>query len=282
MQKALRLATVAVVLFSARAFGQQHRVGFIPAEQQSVSVPDDDFGERIHSTFDQQERTLAKNALPDQSLRESSSGTVSVDEARHPLSVKGERLINTGQKFAKAADHEKAIDEFKQALNEPTAKPYARALLGSEYLKTGDPSAATGELSEAVRLMPGVAANHSNLGYAYLLTGKREAAEHELREAIQLDHTSPQPRYLLGLLLLDRGTQEAAEYLSFAQKLVNKARLAMAVFHMRHGQSAAAEQDLRDYLGPEWAAKAAAAKEWITAAADMEQPSALFGLPAGR
>jgi len=271
-----------VLVFSAQTFGQQVSGGFIPAHQKAARVLEDDSSDRFHSPFDQLERTWPKSALPDEPTHDSSAGTVSVDQLRHPLSGKGERLIENGQKFAKAGDHEKAIDEFRQALNEPTSMPYAHSLLGVEYLKTGNPEAAAIQLSESVRLMPGVAANYSNLGCAYILMGKRNAAEHELREAIRLDHISPQPRYLLGLMLLDQGAREAAEFLTFAQKFFNKARLAMAVFHARLGQIEAAEQDVRDYLGPEWTTRGAGVKEWIVAVAAMDRPSYLFGFPPNR
>jgi len=281
MHKAIRLIMIAVVIFSAPTFGQQARVGLIPLDRRAGSTLDDDSGEGFRSQYDQLERIFTKSELPSESWHELSAGTVSVEQLRHPLSEKGERLILNGQRFAKAGDHAKAIDEFREALNERTSMPYAHGLLGAEYLKEGNATAAEVELSEAVLLMPGIGANHSNLGCAYLLMGKRNAAERELREPIRLDHTSPQPRYLLGLLLLDQGAPEAAKCLSFAQTLLRNARLALAIFHIRNGQSDAAEQDLHAYLGPEWTARGAGAEAWIRAAAGMERPSALFGLPAG-
>jgi tetratricopeptide (TPR) repeat protein len=276
-----RFAMVTVLLVSPQLFGQ-HR-SYIPAEQGNRNPPTDDLGEGTPSKFEQLERAAIENSLSpetsrDPSLREP-PGTVSVDQLRHPLSGKAGRLIENGQKFSKAGDYQKAIGEFRQALNEPAAVPYAHSLLGTEYLKIGDAPAASIELSEAARLLPGVPANHSNLGYAYLLMGKRQAAERELREAIKIDHTSPQPRFLLGLLLLDGGTTEAADYLNFAEKLLLKARLALAVFHVRHGQPEAAAQELRAYLGSKWAEDGARAEKWLTWAAEAERPSILFGLP---
>lgn len=279
MRQALRLGTAAAVLFSASMFGQQRRGGYIPPDQGNVSISND-FYQGFHTPFDQLERMLATNA-PSEAVHEEPAGTVSIDQLRHPLSAKAERLIQNGLKYAQTGAHEKAIDEFRQALAEPTSIPYARSLLGAECLKTGNLSAATTELSEAVRLMPNEAANHSNLGYAYLLTGKRVAAEEELREAIRLDRNSPQPRYLLGLLLLDQGTPEAADNLTFAQKVFKRARLALAIFHIQHGQSADAEEDLRAYLGPEWSEKGPEFEIWASSAAQTGRPSALFGLPEG-
>ncbi len=210
---------------------------------------------------------------------EAAAGTVSVDEARHPLSGKGERLIEKGQQYASSGDHRKAIDEFKQALNERSSAPYAHSLLGLEYLKTGNLHAAIDQLSAAIQSMPSLSANHSNLGYAYCLTGKRDAAERELREAIRLDAAAPQPRYLLGLLLLDAKNPEAGQHLQFAQRIIKKARLAMAIFHTRHGENDAAQKDLEAFLGAAWQKEGENAEKWVVLAAQLDRPSVLFGMP---
>lgn len=278
-----RLVIVAALVLSPRLFTQRTTGAYIPPSEEHGDVFDDPTIERPHTLMERWERSLAENSPPPIPAAAPSSGTVSVDQLRHPLSAKGERLIEKSERYAQAGDHAKAIVELRQALDEPSSVPYAHSLLGIEYLQTGDPTAAISELVEAIRLMPGIASNHSNLGYAFCLTGKRDAAEHELGEAIKLDRIAPQPRYLMGLLLLDRGSWQAGEYLRFAQRLVRRASLALAIFHTRHGQSDAARQDLRAYLGSEWAAKADLAEKWITQAARMARPSILFGLPtAGR
>ena len=270
-----------LLAFSAQLSGQQSMAGYIPPDRGYGNVEEDTFGGAPHTLFDRHERALQREAAQKlSSTRTFSSGTVSVDELRHPLKGKSLEIIENGQRYAKAGDHLNAISEFKKALSDPAAVGYANSLLGSEYLKTGNPTAAIASLSEAVRLMPHLAVNHSNLGYAFLATGNPEQAERELREAIKLDKVAPQSRFLLGLVLLDRRSEEAGRYLSFAQKIIKTARLASAIFHFRHGDSAAAEQDLREYLGLQWIEEAAVTLRWASAAARMEQPSQLFGFPA--
>jgi len=274
------MLTGSLLASSMQLFGQQPTAGYISPDQESTKVEEDTFGERPHSLFERYERALERAATPQfSSTRTFPAGTVSVDQLRHPLKGKGLELIESGQRYAKAGDHLNAISEFRKALKEPGAAGYAHSLLGSEYLKTGNSNAAIANLTEALRLMPHLAVNHSNLGYALLSIGKPEEAERELREAIKLDHVAPQSRFLLGLVLLDQRSEEAGRYLAFAQRIIHKARLASAIFHFRRGETAAAEQDLREYLGSQWVEKAATAVQWASAAARMEQPSQLFGFP---
>jgi tetratricopeptide (TPR) repeat protein len=258
--------------------------GYIPPSQDNGDIPNDATRERPHTIIERAEREFAQRSPsvfgPEITASSAgAAGTVSVDEARHPLSGKGERLIEKGQQYASAGDHRKAIDEFKKALNERSSAPYAHSLLGVEYLKTKNFPAAIDQLRAAVLSLPNVSVNHSNLGYAYCLTGKREAAERELREAIRLDSVAPQPQYLLGLLLLDAKSPEAGQHLQFAQRIIKKARLALAIFHTRHGESDAAQKDLRAYLGPAWPQEAENAEEWVVLAAQLDRPSVVFGMP---
>jgi len=257
---------------------------YIPPSQDNGDVPNDVERERPHTIIERavrefEQRSAAGSGGVTTATSEGPAGTISVDEARHPLSGRGERLIEKGQQYASAGDHRKAIDEFKKALNERSSAPYAHSLLGVEYLKTKNFPAAIDQLRAAVLSLPNVSVNHSNLGYAYCLTGKREAAERELREAIRLDSVAPQPQYLLGLLLLDAKSPEAGQHLQFAQRIIKKARLALAIFHARHGESDAAQKDLQAYLGPAWPQDAENAKEWVVLAAQLEYPSVLFGMP---
>src|SRR5436190_8971688 len=205
----LRRISAGLVLFlTPTLFGQQSNRLYIPPSESWGDSVDDAFGERPHSVFDSLERKYAAERVTKQETSSGPAGTVSVDQLRHPLSRKGQQLIEPGQRHAKADEHAKAILEFRRALEESSAAPYAHGLLGIEYLKLNDAPSAIVELRQAVQLLPGIAANHTNLGYALCLTGQRKWAERELREAIRLDRTSFQARYLLGLLQLDQRSRE--------------------------------------------------------------------------
>jgi Flp pilus assembly protein TadD len=267
---------------SPQLSGQRSTGGYIPAERAiSDASVHDQWSSWPPNPFEHVLRSAgAPSYAEGPGPATSSAGTVSVEQLRRHLSVRGQRLIESGRRFAQSGDHVHAIEVYKQALNDPASAPYAQSQLAVEYLKSGDSTSAIDELTKSLQYMPGMAINHSNLGYAFLLNGQRDAAETELREAIKLDNISPQPRYLLGLILLDQRSEDAGRYLRFAQQLIAHARLALAVFHTRHGESDVAEQDLRAYLGPKWSDESAGAIQWVNLAAKMDRPSQLFGFPA--
>jgi tetratricopeptide (TPR) repeat protein len=212
-------------------------------------APDDVDGERPHSVFERLERTTARaSRIRPDSEPAGAPGTVSVSELRHPLSSAEASLIQQAQQYSAAGKHAKAIQVLKNALQDSASMGYARSLLGIEYLKIGDIYTAIPELKEAVARLPRLAANHSNLGYALCRIGDKTNGEQELRAAIKLDGNVPKAHFLLGILLLDRGTEEARNHLLLAQNDVSRARLALAVFYARRGESGAAQEELVRYL----------------------------------
>jgi Flp pilus assembly protein TadD len=277
--KLRRLCAGLTLFVSPLLFGQQNNLSYLSLADPPDDPAEESFGERPHSVFDRLERKLAQETWPRPESSSSPAGTVSVEQLRHPLTRKGGQLLERAQRYAKAGEHRKAIQEFLRALGEASAAPYAHSLLGIEYLKIGDLASATSALLEAVRVLPGIAANHTNLGYALCLTGQRKPAERELREAVRLDRTSPQARYLLGLIQLDQRSPEAAQNLGFAMQDMHKARLALAIAHVRAGDLVSARQDIRHYLGLERLQESDSTEQWVAQASILDHPSVLFGLP---
>jgi tetratricopeptide (TPR) repeat protein len=138
--------------------------------------------------------------LPESSSKPSVTATVSSDQLQHPLSAKGAKMIRKAQSLAAAADHLKAIEELKQARKEPSAVPYAHALLGQEYLKTGQAAPAAEELEQASVMLPHDAIVHSNFGYALFLMGDAARGEREVRRALELDRSNSPAQRLLGYI----------------------------------------------------------------------------------
>jgi tetratricopeptide (TPR) repeat protein len=135
-------------------------------------------------------------------------GIVSVEQLRYPVSRKGQKLIRTANRYAEKGESAKAIQAFQEALNEPSAIPYARSSLGVEYLRVGQTALAIPELEEAVRLLPRNAVNHSNLAYALYLIGQFDRAEFEVRQALALDRKSVRTRFVMGLVLVARNARD--------------------------------------------------------------------------
>ena len=146
--------------------------------------------------------------LPDSFSKPTVTATVSSDQLQHPLSAKGAKMIRKAQSLAAAADHLKAIEELKQALKEPSAVPYAHALLGQEYLKTGQVASAAEELEQASVMLPHDVIVHSNFGYALFLLGDGARGEQEVRRALDLDHNNSPAQRLLGYI--QRARQSSA------------------------------------------------------------------------
>ena len=232
-------------------------------------------------------RGLASNtADPTQDLRAfepapeptpaSGNQTVSVDELRHPLSRKGQKLIDKIEKELQAGDRSSAMEELNLAVKEPSAAPYAHNILGVEYLKVHKVSEAVDELAQAIALMPGFAAGHSNLGYALCLNGQSEQGFQEIEQALNLDRSSLRAHFLKGVILMDRGAgdHEAWQNLEEAQREVPTAHLALAIFYARHGQSSPAQQQLQDFVQLNPRVTLNQAQDWLNGVAPT-------GVPAG-
>lgn len=219
-----------------------------------------------------------QGAEPDWELGESTSNTVSVAQLKHPLSRKGASLLHKVASYLKHHQKAKANEQLAEALKEPTAAPYAHAILGTEYLKDGQIAEAVPELESAAQVLP-ISGVHSNLGYALCLMGHINRGRMELNEALRLDGDSPQARFLMGVVLLNQKSEpKKAEYnLKLAQDRVPSARLALAVCHILDGQRDAAEAELHEYLGPNKQKYFAAVWKWATGAAANPRPAAAFG-----
>ena len=195
---------------------------------------------------------------------------VSAEELRHPLSKKGKSLIAKAQQSVKSGNHLKAIEELNAAAQEPSAAPYAQGILGTEYLKINNLPEAIRHLEEAIALMPKAAAEHSNLGYALCLAGKGKRGLKEIETALSLDWTLARARFLKGAILLEQGSRdkEAWDNLEAAQREVPTAHLALAIYYVRHGQGAAADQQLRDYAEMDRGVSLTKARKWLDHVAD--------------
>ncbi|HEY4361406.1 MAG TPA: hypothetical protein VGN17_10565 [Bryobacteraceae bacterium] len=215
-----------------------------------------------------------------QQIAVSGNAMVSADELRHPLSGKGRKLMQRIVETVRQGNHKKAIQQLLEAVNEPTARPYAYGILGLEYLRMNQPFEAIPDLQQAIALMPKFAASHSNLGYALCLTGQPQMGLQELDIALSLDSTLSHAHFLKGAILLDEGSHDAEAWdnLQVAQRAVPTAHLALALYYARHGQDAAADQQLKDYADLNLGVKLAQARKWLREVADSPSPALALGL----
>jgi tetratricopeptide (TPR) repeat protein len=133
--------------------------------------------------------------------RQAPAATVPADQLRRPLSAKAAKLLRQAQSYASAGIHSRAIQELTRALKEPSAIPYAHAMLGVEYLKTTQIGPAIEQLELASQMLPHDASIHSNFAYALCLTGDLDRAEREVRRALELDSTNKSAQLVLGYIV---------------------------------------------------------------------------------
>jgi tetratricopeptide (TPR) repeat protein len=237
-----------------------------------------------HTAFEKLERRLAASSprLVDSDTR-FAPGLVSAAELRHPVSREGATLLRQAEKYASKGKHKEAIEVLNKALQDSSAASYARSLLGAEYLKIFDPDAAIVHLKEAIVLQPSHADNYSNLGYALCLTGDRAAGERKIREAIGKNPYFSKAHFLLGIILLDKPTPEARDHLLLVESEIPLARLALAVYYERRGETAGARQELKAYMESNHSTEPEITLEkQLAGMARVSRPTQIFGFPPAR
>ncbi len=180
------------------------------------------------------------------------------------LSAKSKRILEKAQRAAAVGEYQKSIAILRGALDDPAAAPYARINIGANYLRAGQPSAAIPEFQEAARLLPGDAMAHSNLAFALLLLRKPEEAEQEARTAVNLDRHNAKAHWVLGSILLSRGSDEAVGSLRLAAREFPRARVMLAQYYERRGQSSQAANELRAFLPEASSKERPAVEQWIS------------------
>jgi len=180
---------------------------------------------------------------------QSGGAVVSVEELRNPVPDKSLRALMTAQEHLKSGQHERGIQELRDAMRDPVTMPLAVSMMGVEHLRTGQFDLALTELEQAVKLLPGKPENHANLAYALAIKGENERGLLEVRKALQMDGGQPKTRMVLGMLLLQQGAhdEEALRHLRVAAEEVPGAHLVLAKYYELTGKVPEAEKERRAY-----------------------------------
>ena len=116
-----------------------------------------------------------------------------------------------GLEFARANETDKAIDQFRRAVELHPAFGLALNELGAQYMKKGQYDKAADALAKVVQLSPDAAEPRLNYGIVLYNLGKVADAELQLREVVKRnDHSFP-AHYYLGLTLIKQSNYEGAE-----------------------------------------------------------------------
>jgi tetratricopeptide (TPR) repeat protein len=116
-----------------------------------------------------------------------------------------------GLEFARANEADKAIDQFRRAVELHPAFGLALNELGVQYMKKGQYEKAADALAKVVQLSPDASEPRLNYGIVLYNLGKVADAEIQLREVVKKnDHSFP-AHYYLGLTLIKQSNYEGAE-----------------------------------------------------------------------
>jgi len=162
-----------------------------------------------HGGTHQEETPAIDDAFPDHRAAATTAELkVSVDELRHPLRGKAQRLVATAWRYAVQGDHLRAISTLREGMTKMAAViPYAHALLGIEYLHLGRNAEAVPEFTQAAVMFPHDAVVHSNFAVSLCIVGQFEHAEQEARLAVYLDPTLRPARELVHMLEENKAKQ---------------------------------------------------------------------------
>ncbi len=287
----LMTLTFGILLFDSRSLAQNPPI--LPAEDPWSQIGNDPFdqlqtaGDPPHTAMEREVQQMGSHAdvpyapqAPQAGVPPAGGDTVSVQQLRHPLSRKARGLLNKAESLLRHGQRDKGKQELAEAIKEPSAAPYAHAMLGTEYLRDGQAHQAIPELETAARSLP-FAGVHSNLGFAFCLTGDIQRGRQEFQQALSLDGNSVKARFLLGIVLLNEKSREgeALYELNLAQKQIRTAHLAMAIAELRRGDMDAGQRQVRKYLGSADQAEFSKLLEWATVAAAQPHPTVAFGFP---
>ena len=167
--------------------------------------------------------------MPSPQLSKPGSGTVSVEQLKHPLSKQVRKLLAAGHRLAKEQHYGEAVARFQEAAKDAPDCMQVHAELGMAFSRMGAWDDATAEYRTAVALEPRNSMLHSNLGAALAATDRIDEAEREAQVALKMDSANPRAHYVLGSIILRRrgALAEAVSHLVVAQDVIPSAKAAV-------------------------------------------------------
>src|SRR5690348_1047489 len=145
---ALMTLTLGIFLFDSPSLAQNPALR--PPEDPWSHFGSDPFdqlepaGDPPHTAMERDAEQMGSNSdvlfasrAPQPGVRPAGGDTVSVQQLRHPLSRKARGLLAKAESFFKHGQRDKGKQQLAEAIKEPSAAPYAHAMLGTEYLRDG-------------------------------------------------------------------------------------------------------------------------------------------------
>jgi tetratricopeptide (TPR) repeat protein len=204
--------------------------------------------------------------LPDSSEAKPVSGTISLNQLRHPVPKQALRAFAEALKFSEAKDGPRAIEKLELAIRLAPLYREAHGNLGVQYLRADRYPEAVAQLQRALEVGPPDSKIYVNLASAYFLMRDYTQGEDAAHKALALDPKNSRVHYLLGAVLaMQPGKElEALENLQAAYHDAPKARLLAAQVRVRMGDTQHARQDLADYLNSGAQENRAKVEMWLS------------------
>lgn len=108
--------------------------------------------------------------------------------------------FNLAKIYEQQGKVEKAIEEYKRALDIERNYVEAHNNLGFLYLQQGKPNLAIQEFAEAIRLNPKAGIYHRNLGIAYVQAGERQKAQKAFEKVLEVEPNGESAKYARKML----------------------------------------------------------------------------------
>lgn len=153
-------------------------------------------------------------------------GPVSVRELQHPPARKAVEAAAAAQKFARAGNQAKAVEQLQKALRISPDFAVAHSNLAVQYIRMREYERARREIQEALVIAGPNAVDLCNLAFADAVEQRLPEAFEAVRAALRADPGYANAHYVLGsLLILDRQTApEGIRHLEQAAPTIPGAR----------------------------------------------------------
>jgi tetratricopeptide (TPR) repeat protein len=115
-----------------------------------------------------------------------------------------------GNELAGAGEYDKAIEEYKAALQAEPNNVSVLTNLGVAYYNTGQLDQAVTQYQTALENAPNDADIHSNLAAAYVQQGKLDEAQAEYERAVELQPDLAPAHFGLGVVYSNQGANDEA------------------------------------------------------------------------
>ena len=131
-----------------------------------------------------------------------------------------EMLLSVGDLYGVMQDYDRAILNYRKALQLNPATPKAHYKIGAALIRLSRPADAVPELQAELKISPDDTDVQYNLAYALLRTSDKEHALKILRDIVAIQPQHPGAQYELGKTLIDDGNfEEGVQHLEVAARL---------------------------------------------------------------